>query len=252
MPQLVPEGSRTTHRTIFSSRPRCPASHVTATRGTIDKPVTMYSRGTGKLLAAVVVAVAVLAGVTPCAAAGRVQRTRYVEGVSQMYFPRFHIRTDGRPGWLIESMKCTTHGGVPVQLAPCPNSASGTCYMVTNKVQYTLPSVWAGNALPPGDSGIVAGILIRVVHAVVAQTLVANTGPGLNSNRVNCSVTTNLKQGTTDFPLLAWELVDDGSYGPQSYGALCRSHGRGVGVNTLPPRAYWLCWPGYRCCFGMR
>ena len=70
------------------------------------------------------------------------------------------------------------------------------------------------------------GVFIRVVHAVVAQTLVANTGPGLNSNRVNCSVTTNLKQGTTDFPLLAWELVDDGSYGPQSYGALCRSHGR--------------------------
>ena len=126
---------RTAHRTIFSSHPRCPASHVTATRGTIDKPVTMYSMGTGKLLAAVVVAVAVLAGVAPCASAGRVQRTRYVEGVSQMYFPRFHIRTDGRPGWLIESMKCTTHGGVPVQLAPCPNSASGTCYMVTNKVQ---------------------------------------------------------------------------------------------------------------------
>lgn len=52
-----------------------------------------------------------------------------------------------------------------------------------------------------------------------AQTLVANDGPGLNSNRVNCSVTTNLKQGSADFPLLAWELVDDGSYGPQSYGA---------------------------------
>ena len=133
----VPHAAACARRIPPSAPHRVPRTHAlqpTVPLDTKDKPVTMYSRGTAKLLAAVVVAVAVLGVMAPCASAGRVQRTRYVEGVSQMYFPRFHIRTDGRPGWLIESMKCTTHGGVPVQLAPCPNSASGTCYMVTNKV----------------------------------------------------------------------------------------------------------------------
>lgn len=89
---------------------------------------------TSCLLAAVVLTAALLA-VVHSADAGRVQRTRYVQGVSQMYFPRFHIRTDGRPGWAITDMRCTTHGGVPVQLLPCPNSAAATCYMVANAVR---------------------------------------------------------------------------------------------------------------------
>lgn len=64
-------------------------------------------------------------------------RQTFVETHDSLLMPRFHIRTDGREGWLITNMTCSSAKTL-LQLGACDSRGNqafpGTCFQIMSKV----------------------------------------------------------------------------------------------------------------------
>jgi len=109
-----------------------------------------------------------------------VQQFTYVETVSKMFFPRFDLRVPGgvdQP-FTISALNCSHEGNI-LNMEPCEDN-DGTCYQLS-------------------DDDIPA------------------TVDGLEGQRIDCFLTTTLPSNAKGFPLIAFDLIDDDSWGSNVY-----------------------------------